>query len=250
VKNGKRIVAVVPSRLGSVRVKCKSLRLIAGKPLISYVLESIKSAKSFDAVYVNSDSELIGRVGERYGARFYQRKAELATSKSLIDDYLYDFMCNVPCDILAVVNPTSPFLSAQEMDHAVDTFQKEGYDTMIACEAFRTHCFLNNEPINFSTAGQHPRSQDLPPVMGLNFAISLWNVPAFKKNYEEKGFGVYTGKIGLFPVEGWAAIDIDWEEDFVLAEVIMENMERFRTAAPKYDPVLDELVKKGVETSN
>ena len=60
-----KIVAVVPARIGSERVKYKNLRLIAGKPLIYYVIESLKKTDRIDDIYVNSDSELIGKVARR-----------------------------------------------------------------------------------------------------------------------------------------------------------------------------------------
>ena len=248
MRNGKRIVGLIPARLGSVRVKCKSLRMIAGKPLIYYSIQALKKARSFDGIYVNSESELIGRVGERYGVRFYQRPEELATSQSMIDEYIYEFLCNVECEVLAVVNPTSPFITADEIDAAVSHFLEHDFDTQLACENVRTHSFVNGKPVNFSTNGQHPRSQDIPPVQALNFAVTIWNAKEFKRQYEEKGYAVYTGRIGFFAFEGLSTIDIDWEEDFTLAETIMENLDRLKSVKAEYDPILDELLAEGLKT--
>ena len=66
MKQGKKIVAVVPARFGSERVRCKALRLLAGKPLIYYVLTALKQCTSFNEVYVNSESEVIGEVAQRF----------------------------------------------------------------------------------------------------------------------------------------------------------------------------------------
>lgn len=242
-----RIVAVIPARIGSVRVKAKSLRMIAGKPLIYYVINALKKAKKFGEIYVNSDSELIGKVAKRYGVGFYHRKPELATSTSMIDDYIYDFLKNVDCDILAVVNPTSPLVTSEEFDNAMSYFLKNKFDTMLSVQNVQTHCFYKGEPINFSTKGQHPRSQDLEPVKALIFAITVWRAKKFIQQYEKKGHGVYTGKLGFYAFKGFSTVDIDYEEDFAMAQLIMENRRRFEHAKADYDPVIRELIRKKID---
>ncbi len=152
--------------------------------------------------------------------------------------------------MLAVVNPTSPFLTSEEIDRAVEHFLNHDVDTQLACTNVRTHCFLEGKEINFSTKGKHPRSQDLPPVQALNFAVTLWNSEKFVLQFEEKGYAVYTGKLGLYAFEGLSTIDIDWEEDFVLAELIMQNRERFRNPEAKYDPVMDDTLARGEKTES
>jgi CMP-N-acetylneuraminic acid synthetase len=248
MKHGKRIVALIPARLGSVRVKSKSLRIIAGKPLIYYSIKALQGAESFDEMYVNSESELIGSVARRYGIDFYKRPEELATSQSMIDEYIHEVLTNVECDVLAVVNPTSPFITSEEIDEAIDYFLANDFDTMLACEDIQTHCFLQGRPMNFSTSGKHPRSQDIPPVKALNFAVTVWNARKFVEQFEERGYAVYTGKLGFFTFEGLSTIDIDWEEDFLLAEIIMENLQRFKSHEAVYDPVLDEVMTAGGKT--
>ena len=222
--------------------------MIAGKPLIYYSIKALQGAKSFDETYVNSESELVGSVARRYGINFYKRPEELATSQSMIDEYIYEFLTNVECDVLAVVNPTSPFITSEEIDEAIDYFLANDFDTMLACEDIQTHCFLQRKPINFSTAGKHPRSQDIPPVKALNFAVTIWDAKKFVEQFEERGYAVYTGKLGFFTFEGLSTIDIDWEEDFVLAEIVMENLERFKNPEATYDPVLDEAMTAGGKT--
>jgi CMP-N-acetylneuraminic acid synthetase len=244
MKQGKTIVAFVPARLGSERVKFKNLRMLGGHPLIYYIIQAVKEANSFDRVFVNSESDLIGEVAKRYGVEFYKRPDDLATSSSRFDDYINDFLVNVPCDVLAIINPTSPFLTSEDIDRAVDQFLASDCDTQLSCEAVQTHCFYKGEALNFSIDRKHPRSQDLDPVLACNYAVAIWDAKKFLANYEANGHGVYTGKLGFFVIEGWGAIDIDYSEDFALAEVVMEHRREIEEARPKYDPVLDELLER------
>jgi|APSaa5957512622_1039677.scaffolds.fasta_scaffold03583_3 CMP-N-acetylneuraminic acid synthetase len=245
----KKVIGLIPARLGSKRVKCKNLRLINGRPLISYCIEKVKKVRCFDEVCVNSESALIGKVAERYGIEWYSRPDALALSTSMIDEYIYEFLCHRECDVLAVINPTSPFLTVGDMEKAVDQFLNSDCQTQLCCEAVQTHCFLNGRAINFNTNGQHPRSQDLAPVLALNFAITIWDAKALMRQYEEKGHGVYTGKLGFYKMEGFANVDIDYEDDFALARVIMENYAAIRAdSKTEYDPVLDQVIADGFNT--
>lgn len=246
----KKIIAVIPARLGSNRIKAKNLRMLGDKPLIYYMIETLKKSTLVDEIYINSDSELFEKIAKRYDVNFYKRDPDLATSESMIDDYIYDFCKNIQCDVLAVANPTSPFLKTEELDKAIEHFIDNDFDTQLACEDIKTHCFYNGDPINFSIDGQHPRSQDLIPIKALNFAVTIWKSQSYIDNYETTGYGVYTGKIGHYSFDGLANVDIDWEEDFILAEYLLKNMTAKGDTSVRYDPVMDDILKSGKNIKN
>jgi CMP-N-acetylneuraminic acid synthetase len=168
----------------------------------------------------------------------------------MIDEYLYDFIEHEKVEYLAVVNPTSPFISSADLDRAWLQFINGAADTQLCCERIQTHCFLHGKAINFSTNGQHPRSQDIPPVLALNFAITIWNARKFADKYREKGHGVYTGQLGFFETEGVANIDIDYEDDFMFAEFVARFLSSREEIKAEYDPVIRGLIEKGIDTRN
>ena len=213
---------IIPARIGSNRVPIKNLRLLDNKPLISYIINTLKKTKYLNEFEINTDSELFRNIANENKIGFYLRPKELATSDSLIDDYIYEYINSNQPKHLAVINPTSPFISAEELDKAWSTYAKSDCDTLLSCERIQTHCFKKGEAINFSINGKHPRSQDIEPIYALNFAISIWNCNSFIKNYEENGCGVYTGKIKFFTTSELASIDIDYPEDFRMAEYLAE----------------------------
>ena len=58
-----KYVIEIPARYGSKRVKNKNLKLLNGKPMISYVIEASKKSKLVSEIYVNTEHEQIGQIG-------------------------------------------------------------------------------------------------------------------------------------------------------------------------------------------
>ena len=246
-----RLVTVIPSRLGSNRVPMKGMRILGNKTLIEHTVGAILGSKHLSQeVYINSDGAEWSKLSEELGVKFYHRRAELATSKSMIDDYLYDFMCNVEMDYLAVITPTSPLIASSEMAAAWESYQKSEANTLITAEGIQTHCFYQGKSLNFSTAGQLPRSQDLDPVHALNFSIAIYDTKYFKKAYEDNGYAVLAGEIDTFLLDGFSTIDIDEEKDFILAELAMKFDEFSATYKATYSKHIDHIVSSEKDTRN
>ena len=76
------IVAMVPARMGSERLKMKNLALLNGQPLISYAIEAAKASGVFDKVVLNSDGAVFQEVADRYEIEHYLRPNELGSSNT------------------------------------------------------------------------------------------------------------------------------------------------------------------------
>lgn len=249
-RHGKKPAVVVPARLGSQRVKAKSLRMLAGKPLIEWILDALKGTEYLNDITINSDSDLFADVAERTGVKFYKRKPELATSTAMIDHYIFDFIKTENPAYIAIVNPTSPFIGSATLDAAWLKFASGNASTQLCCEAVQTHCFYKGAAVNFSTDGEHPRSQDLEPILALNFAITIWDAARFVEQFERVGHGVYTKPISFFVTDGLANIDIDHEDDFKFAEFVAGQLASNDDALPAYDPVIHALIEKNINFQN
>ncbi len=229
-----RFVAMIPARLGSKRVKKKNLRMLGDKPLIAHVLETAVKSNLFDDVYVNSESEVFAPLAKQFGAKFYKRPDKYATDDATNDQFALDFIENVPCDVLVQINPTSPFQTVQDFQNAVDAFRK-GADTVLAVKEARIEGVLNGEPLNFDPNKQMPRSQDLTPVYLFCNGVLAWKADTFKKNMENHGCAVYggDGKTVYLEQKGDSVLDIDNDEDFKIAEIVLAR-NKAASAAPKY----------------
>lgn len=216
-----KIIAMIPARLGSQRVPKKNIRLLNGKPLISYVIETAIKSDVFDEIYVNTESDIIGEVAVKYGAKFYKRQLEFSTNKTVNDEFAHDFIKNIEGDILIQILPTSPFLSKDEIRSFVKIMIDKKLDTHVSVVNHQIACIYNKNPINFKLLEPHISSQLMTPVQSYATALMGWTYKSFKKNMEKFGF-TYHGadsKIDYFVLDGLSEIDIDEENDFKLAEI-------------------------------
>ena len=243
-----KIVAMIPARLGSTRVKNKNLRLINKKPLIQYIIDTAIKSKLLDQIYVNSESEIFQNISNKSGIKFYKRSEELASDTATNDDFALDFMENVDCDILIQLLPTSPFLRSEEIDEFINKMIDQEFDTLISVSDIKIESIFKNKPINFEQKKQTPPSQLLEPVKAYACGIMGWKSDNFKQNICKHGAAYHggDGKIGFFDLKGFSTVDIDNEEDFILAEAISKSQNIKISEPAYYDPDEEEIFDANV----
>lgn len=231
-----KLVIMIPARYGSKRVPKKNLRLIDGKPLISYVIEQIKNANIPADVYINSEHEIFGKVAKDFGVKFYKRPEKHSSDTSTNDEFALDFMNAVPADILIQVLPTSPLLTGGEIKKFVDEMVNGKWDSLISVEHKQIACVYKNQPVNFEKLKVNPPSQTMEPVKAYATALMGWTYPSFKRNMEKYGSAYHggDGKTGYFELRGLSTIDIDREDDFKLAESIIKALRENRELPIRY----------------
>jgi len=240
MKNEQDIVAMIPARIGSTRLKMKNLALINGKPLISYTIEAAKRSEVFSKIVVNSDDKVFAEIAKRYDVDFYLRPDELGSSTTKSDKVVYDFMIKHPSAFLAWVNPTSPFQTGDEIRDVINYFVEESLDTLITVKHEQVHCIYNGSPVNFDVNEVFAQTQDLKPVQPFVYSIMMWKNKTFVEAFKKQGYAMFCGKVGYYPVSKETAIIIKTKKDIVLADYIMKAKE----AAGGYKVQYDELVEK------
>jgi len=231
-----KIVCMIPARLGSKRVKNKNLRLINGKPLISYIINTVKQCGCFDEIYLNSEAMIFEEIADQHGISFYKRPERFATDQSTNDEFALDFIENVPGEILIQVLPTSPLIEAEEIEAFVREILRENCDTLISVENKQIACVYNNKPLNFDKLKVNPPSQTMNPVQAYATALMGWKYEPFRKNMIKYGSAYHggDGKTGYFELRGLSTIDIDREEDFSLVEAIILSNQLTRKKSIEY----------------
>ena len=236
-----KVVGMIPARLGSKRVPKKNLRLLGGKPMISYMIQAAQKSGVLNEIYLNSESEVFGQIAREQGIKFYKRPEALSSDKTINDEFVVDFINNVEADILVQLVPTSPLITANEIQGFVKHMTDGKYDTLVSVVDHQIACLYQEKAINFSTWEPHKSSQEMTAVQSYACVLMAWTYASLRKNLKRHGCVYHggSGKIGYYPLKGLSTIDIDNEEDFILAEVALQYRESGQGARPKeyYEPV-------------
>ena len=111
-----KVYGVIPSRFGSSRFPGKPLAPLAGKPLVAWVVEAVKKARSLDEVLVATDDARIVAAVEQYGGRAAMTPSELPSGTDRIACAVGDFAAD---DILVNIQGDEPLIDPKLVDELV-----------------------------------------------------------------------------------------------------------------------------------
>ncbi len=214
-----RIVAVVPMRHSSERVKGKNYRPLAGRPLFHHVVGMLLEVPTIDEVVIDTDSDtIIDDVRTAFPqVRVLLRPEHLRAGEIPMNDVLLNTASQVEADVLLQTHSTNPFLSSATVASAIDRFlaHEGGCDSAFGVSRIQARLWTADaQPINHDPAVLL-RTQDLPPVYLENSCFYLFTPETLR----ERG-----NRIGEHPllveVPAEEALDIDEESDWRLAEAV------------------------------
>lgn len=214
-----KIVAMVPIKLNSERVREKNLRqFYDGKPLIQFILESLVASRKIDEVYVYCSNEKI-RDYLIPGVQFLKRPEFLDLNTANCNDIIREFMKNVDADYYCVSHATGPFTKTVSIDKCIDNVVDSiDYDSAFTVEKVQTFMWERGKPLNFDV-NHFPRTQDLEPIFKETSGAFVFPKWVFEKFNRRVGI-----KPCLVEVEPIESLDIDTEYDMMVAQAIYKSL--------------------------
>ena len=223
----KKLVAMIPARLGSKRIPKKNIRYMGDKPLILYPIELALSVERFESIWLNTESEELGKAAERAGIGFHRRPRELAGDQATNREFTYEFLQKHPCDYVVMVNPTSPLLRKETMEGFLNYLEENDFDTVLSVISEKEETFYRGEPLNFSLE-RKVNSQQLEPVEKIVWALTAWKRETFLRLQQRGVNPVFGGKLGRFTIPKDESCDLDTPEDWKIAEgILMSRINNF-----------------------
>ena len=119
------IIGLIPARGGSKSIPLKNIASLSGKPLISYVIAAGKRANSLDNLFCSTDHEGIAKVCRDFGVEIIKRPDYLSQDDTPVTDVIKNVLeiigdqKGVIPGIVALLQPTSPFLLPQHIDDCI-----------------------------------------------------------------------------------------------------------------------------------
>ncbi|MBO8173590.1 MAG: hypothetical protein H0Z33_17115 [Bacillaceae bacterium] len=213
-----KILAVIPARGGSKGIPRKNVRLMCGKPLISYSIMNALNSQFDLEVVVSTDSEEIERIAVIYGAQVINRPSELATDEVTLDPVVHHALLEMEktqkktYDIVITMQPTSPLLRPSTLDSAIKYFIDNNYDTVISGINHPHLAWTEIDGEIVPIYKERLNRQYLPKNLietGAFFITKREFVNAFSRIGDN---------VSIFEVPGNESIDIDTPKDWWVAE--------------------------------
>ena len=128
-----KILAVIPARAGSKGIPNKNIRIVCGRPLIYYSINNAKNSKYITDIIVSTDSTEVGLIAKQMGVECKWRNKELCGDAVTLDSVIYDAIPkNVVWDYIVTMQPTSPTLSVETLDKAIEYAINKKLETVIS----------------------------------------------------------------------------------------------------------------------
>ena len=217
--NKKNIVAIVPVKGNSVRVKKKNLTKFAHSNLFQIKLKQLKKTSCFQKIIISSENKKILDYAKNNGFSTHLRDSYFSTSKVPMSEVYRYIASEIDGEYIASINATNPLCNEYIYQSAVKKFKKisNNYDCFLSAVKNKQNYFYKNKPINFKRS-PWPRSQDLEPLISLPFAISIL------KRKDMVKWGSCVGKKPFFYfLNPLVATDIDDQSSFKIAELLFKK---------------------------
>ena len=227
-----RLLAIIPARGGSKRLPRKNILDLAGKPLIAWTIEAALNSKYIDRLVVSTDDQEIANISIKYGAEVpFLRPKSLATDDSPSIDTVINVLGEIEIidqhyDYIVLLQPTSPLRTEIDIDKAIELLEKKSADSVISvCEVDHPpHCNNTlpddgNMQLFFRKDNANKRSQDFDIYYRLNGAIYIVKIGRLLK---EESLFLKTNTFA-YCMDAYSSVDIDKEEDLVVAKCFAKN---------------------------
>ena len=191
--------------------------MLNGKPLMNYIFETLTEVKDINDVYCFCSDESVKQLLPQ-GIRFLKRDESLDSDSTLGKDIYESFIRQVDADVYVLCHATSPFIKCETISNAIRKVIEENFDSSFSAEKIQTFAWYDGKPLNYDLK-LIPRTQDIEPVFIETSAFFIFKRTVWTDLNQRIGIRPY-----IAVVDKLEGIDIDWPEDFVFAEKVLQTL--------------------------
>lgn len=219
-----KLVALLPMKANSERVKGKNFRDFCGKPLFQWILDELISCDEIDSIVINTDAEYLLNASFSTHEKVIIRERPLDIRGDLVsmNIIIEDDIRNTDGDIYLMTHTTNPLLTRKTIAKAIKLYKSllntGEADSLFSVNKIQTRFYdkearpINHDPDNLL------RTQDLEPYFEENSNFYFFTRDSFSKTKTRIGKSP-----AMFEMELLEAIDIDNQEDWDLASLLMNK---------------------------
>lgn len=229
-------LCIVPARAGSKRIKSKNIMPFLGRPMISYSLDAARRAGIFSEIHVSTESKEISAVVEELGCPVpFLRDASLADDHTPLVPVLRWVLSALnkrgrEFDSVCLLMSCAPLVQPEDLQGAYELFLANGSaHTVLSVARFPApaewayHRNENGFAIPREPDALFTRSQDLQDSYYDTGTFAIFPVAQIQDDSYQGG-----GEMLSYVLPAWRAVDIDSEEDILLAEIMARGIQARR----------------------
>lgn len=225
-----RIYALIPIKHNSERVPGKNYRDFNGKPLFYWIINTILKTKYIDKIIIDTDSTTIKEEVPRYFNNsmdkiiIYDRPKHLHGGHIATNDLFANVIqsLNLDADYYFQTHTTNPLLKTETINKAIECFlrNKTKNDSLFSVKRHHTRFYdKNGKELNHDRFKLIP-TQELDPIYEENSCIYIFSKKSLLKNNSRITKTPY-----IFEMSDIESTDIDWPDDFIIAEQLYKYYE-------------------------
>jgi len=215
-----KIVALLPMKANSVRVKGKNFRDFCGKPLFRWILDTLLDVKEIDEIVINTDARHIlaeNGLVETDRITIRDRRPEICGDHVSMNRIIEDDLAALSADTYLMTHTTNPLMTAGTIREALaayrDGTQREEIDSLFTVDKVQMRFYLQDAtPLNHDPDNLLP-TQDLVPWFAENSNLYIFTAESFATTNARIG-----KKPLLFATPKFESIDVDTPADWDFAE--------------------------------
>lgn len=225
------ITAFLPCRAGSERVPHKNTKRFSGVDggLVSIKLRQLINVRLIDNIVLSTNDEVVIEIANRLKSSkiIIDRRPEYLALSSTSTDELINYVPNVIKEGHVLwTHVTSPFIGKETYEKAILEYTKnldEGsYDSLMTVNKIQTFLWDKRGSVNYNrNIEKWPRTQTLQELFEINSGMFITSVDNYLKLKDRIGNTPF-----LFETKGYMSFDIDWPEDFEIAEMIYKSVKK------------------------
>ena len=214
INENSKLVAIIPVRKGSQRVKNKNIKPFGDTNLLELKIRVLKKVENIEKIIVNTDSYEMAEIARNNDCEVIIRDGYYASSNINNADYWEYLAKSIKEECFILCQVTSPFVKVSTYKKAIKLFLEGTYDSINSVSVEKKFLWKDSRPINYDY-DHTPKSQDLDKIISLNFGITVVNRELLEKNKN------LVLKNRLFiELDKVESLDIDDEFDFEVAEYL------------------------------
>lgn len=217
----KKIVGFIPARGGSKGIENKNLVEIRGQSLLGIGITTLQQVEALSNIYVSTQDEKIKNEAIKYGARVIRRPERLCTDDSPTEEAIEHFLKKVECDIIVMIQVTSPMLSRASVAGGIATFLDGDYDSLFSAVRANDILIWHEDimfPINYDFS---PGNRGFRQTREKHILIETGGFFIFTRKMFEEIHCRFGGRIGYSEVPFWESFQVDNYVDLSYVKKLM-----------------------------